>query len=327
MTIQITIIGLGQIGASIGLALAEHKNLLRVGHDKNTTTAKAAQKLGAVDKVNRNLPSSVKDADIIILSLPLSEIRETIDYIKEDLKADAVILDTAPSKDTTSAWMQELLPAGRAYIGLAPVINPIYLDEKESGVNAARANLFHNAVTMIAAPPSASGAAVQLAADLTQLLGSQPIFADIAEVDGLTASVQLLPQLTAAALLNTTVDRPGWGEARKLAGRAYAGATEAILHHEGAASLSDAALNNSQNITRILDGMIVSLQEIRESIASDDKDALDNALTRAEEGRLLWLRERKSADWLLKEEKGGFSVDMAGIAERLFGFKQRKARK
>lgn len=327
MTIQITIIGLGQIGASIGLALAEHKNLLRVGHDKNTTTAKAAQKLGAVDKVNRNLPSSVKDADIIILSLPLSEIRETIDYIKEDLKADAVILDTAPSKDTTSAWMQELLPAGRAYIGLAPVINPIYLDEKEDGVNAARIDLFHDAVTMIAAPPSASGAAVQLAADLTQLLGSQPIFADIAEVDGLTASVQLLPQLTAAALLNTTVDRPGWGEARKLAGRAYAGATEAILHHEGAASLSDAALNNSQNITRILDGMIVSLQEIRESIASDDKDALNNALTRAEEGRLLWLRERKSADWLLKEEKGGFSVDMAGIAERLFGFKQRKARK
>ena len=34
MTVQITIIGMGQIGASIGLALGEHKDLfMRVGHD------------------------------------------------------------------------------------------------------------------------------------------------------------------------------------------------------------------------------------------------------------------------------------------------------
>ena len=44
MTIQISIIGLGQIGASIGLALSEHKNLQIVGHDKNLNTAKALLK-------------------------------------------------------------------------------------------------------------------------------------------------------------------------------------------------------------------------------------------------------------------------------------------
>jgi len=325
MSIQITIIGLGQIGASIGLALAEHKNLLRVGHDKNMTTAKNAQKMGAVDEVKRNLPRSVRDADIVILSLPFSEIRETIDYLREDLKEDAVILDTAPSKDATNKWMQELLPAGRAYIGLAPVINPLYLDEKESGVNAARVDLFHNAVTMIAAPPFVSGDAVQLAADLVQLIGSRPLFADIAEVDGLTASVQLLPQLIAAALLNITIDHSGWGEARKLAGRSYADTTNAILHYEGAASLSGAALNNRENTTRVLDGMIASLQEIRESITAADKDALDDALTRAEEGRLLWLRERRAADWLSAGEKTS-PMEVAGISERLFGIKKKKPR-
>ncbi len=183
-TLQITIIGLGQIGASIGLALSGHKNLLRVGHDKNTTTARTAQRIGAVDKIHHNLPNSVRKADIIILSLPYSEIEETMGYIKEDLMENAIILDTAPSKAATQRWMQKNLPPGRAYIGLAPAINPLYLDEKEKGINAARADLFEKSVTLIAAPPSTPRVAVQIATDLVLLYGSQPLFADIAEVDG-----------------------------------------------------------------------------------------------------------------------------------------------
>ncbi len=323
MSIQITIIGLGQIGASIGLALAEHKGLFLVGHDKNMTSAKKAQKMGAVDKIHRNLPNSVQDADIIILSLPFSEIRETIEYIKEGLKEDAVILDTAPSKTATNQWMQELLPAGRAYIGLAPVINPFYLDEKETGVDAARADLFNKGITMIAAPASAPGAAIQLAADLVQLYGSNPLFADIAEVDGVMASAYILPQLVAVALLNATVDVPGWGEARKFAGRAYADTTVASPTKEGTASLSSAALLNGQNVTRILDGMIASLQDIQENIANGDEDALNELLSRAEEGRENWIIERKSAEWLLRGEKAD-NVKLGGIAERFFGFKERK---
>ena len=327
MTIQISIIGLGQIGASVGLALAEHhKNILRVGHDKNMSTAKAAVKLGAVDEIKRNLPRSIKDADIIILSLPLSEIKETLGHIVQDLKEDAVILDTAPIKNAVQMWVQELLPAGRSYIGLVPVINPEYLDEKEIGVNAARADLFHNGVTMIAAPPNTSGETVQLAADLAQLLGSQPLFTDITESDGLMASVHLLPQLTAAALLDATVDRPGWTEARKLAGRVFAESTGASLRPESARSLSDAALLNSENTIRALDGMIASLQTMKENISANDKEALDEQLTRAEEGGLHWLDERRKAGWLMRDDQGGPSINMAGIGERIFGIRQKKSR-
>jgi len=327
MSIQISIIGLGQIGASIGLALAEHnKNIVRVGHDIDMTIAKAAEKLGAVDVIKRNLPKSIMDADIIILSLPLSEIKDTLGYIVQDLKEDVVIIDTAPVKKAVNMWMQELLPAGRSYIGIVPVINPEYLHEKETGVNAARADLFHDGVTMIAAPPNTSGETVQLAADLAQLIGSQPLFTDITETDGLMTSVHLLPQLTAAALLDATVDQPGWNEARKLAGRAYAEVTGASLHPESARSLSDAALMNSENTVRALDGMIASLQLLKENIAADDKDALDEQLTSAEKGGLQWLNERRGAGWLMKEDKGGPSINLAGIAERIFGIRKRKSR-
>ena len=72
MSVQITIIGLGQVGTSIGLALAGQKNIKRVGHDKSYEVARAAQKAGAVDEIKVNLPSSVSDANVVILSLPFS---------------------------------------------------------------------------------------------------------------------------------------------------------------------------------------------------------------------------------------------------------------
>ena len=71
MTVNITIIGLGQIGASIGLALASHKDQVTLtGHDKSPAIAREAHKLGAVDKINFNLPASVEGANVVILALP-----------------------------------------------------------------------------------------------------------------------------------------------------------------------------------------------------------------------------------------------------------------
>ena len=59
MPVQITLIGLGQIGTSMGMALAAHKDsLLRVGHDRKVDAERAAEKLGAIDKSIHNLPDT-----------------------------------------------------------------------------------------------------------------------------------------------------------------------------------------------------------------------------------------------------------------------------
>src|SRR5512138_2037017 len=153
MTVQITIIGLGQIGSSIGLALkARNLDARLVGNDKEMGTAKEALKLGAVDEVKYNLPSSVSDAKIVILALPFAGIRETLEIIVPDLQEGTLILDTAPSKATIAAWAKELLPPGRFYIGLTPAINPNYLHGTDFGAKAARADLFDKGLMVVNAP-------------------------------------------------------------------------------------------------------------------------------------------------------------------------------
>ena len=139
MTVQITIVGLGQIGTSIGLALKKRgTDVHLVGHDKRGGIGKEAKKAGAVDTFKYNLPDSVRDAGIVILALPLAEVRETLEIIGPDLREGALVLDTAPAKGTVESWARELIPQGRFYIGLSPSIHPNYLQETEQGLDAAQ---------------------------------------------------------------------------------------------------------------------------------------------------------------------------------------------
>lgn len=318
MPLQITIIGLGQIGTSIGLALAKHSTqVLRVGHDKEPAIAKEAQKKGAVDHIKHNLPSAVRGSDIILLCLPLNEIRGTLEVIAADLKEGAVIMDTAPVKKAIGTWIKELIPEGRSYVGLVPVINPDYLHETAVGIEAAHADLFHDGLMLITPLQGTPGGAVQLAADLSALLGAAFLFSDTAEADGLMASTHLLPQLVAAALLNITVDQPGWLEARKLAGRAYAAVTAPIVNQDEINALDEAALLNRENVVRVLDGMIASMQYLRDGIAAGDKGDLSARLAQAQEGRLRWWQERKTAAWL-ETNKPDISA-VPGFWERMLG--------
>jgi prephenate dehydrogenase len=320
MPVQITIIGLGQIGASIGLALKDRKDqLLRVGHDIEPEVSRQAEKLGAIDRIDINLPHSVENADLVVLALPVDQLRETLQIIAPDLRENCVVVDTGPAKEAMAAWTTELLPESCHYVGLTPMINPAYLHDHDLGIKAARPDLFQGGLMAIVAPASADSAALKLAADLTRLLGAMPLFADPLEVDGLMAATHLLPQLMAAALLNATIDQPGWREGRKFAGRAYAEATAPTISPGDAHSLAATALLNRDNTLRVLDTAIAALSTIRNDIDEQDEAALDERLKRARSGRETWWKARQSKEWITETAPGVDLPDMPGVVGRLFG--------
>jgi prephenate dehydrogenase len=326
MSVKITIIGLGQIGASIGLALKDQGDRVeRRGYDRELGIARKAEQAGALDKVYINLPNAVSEADIIFLSLPMSEIHETLKLIAPDLREGAVVIDSAPVKGVTAAWTAELLPEGCYYVGLVPVINPAYLHTIDSGLEAAHADLFRDTPMLIAAPPGTASAAIKLAADLTRLLGATPLFAELVEIDSLMASTHILPQLIAAALVNATVDQPGWPEGRKLAGRAYAEVTGPIAHMSRPEALADSAVVNRENVLRMIDGFIGSLQHIRDDIKENDQEQLRDRLQRAYAGRESWWRERMSANWTNNQVPPAALPTASEVFGRLLGLGRKRS--
>jgi prephenate dehydrogenase len=305
--------------ASIGLALEKQKeNLQRVGHDKSPFVSREAKKRGAVDQTKINLPATVRGAKIVVLSLPFSEMRSTMEVIAPDLEEDVVVMDTTPVKRQVVEWVKEFFPPKAHYVGLVPAINPKYMNRVDQGVEAALPDLFHDSIIMLDALPGTPGEAVQLAADFIRLLGATPLFVDLVEADGLMASAHLAPQLVAAATLNAMIDKPGWKDVRKLAGHPFAMLASAMVYQDDLKALEEATLSNRENVTRVLDGVIASLSELREDIAGERQDALSKWLKQADDGHETWLVGRLSADW----DEGGQkepSIEFQTFWERYFG--------
>jgi prephenate dehydrogenase len=327
MSIHITILGLGKIGASVGMALGKHSDQVECnGFDPQIQVAQQARKINAVSRTDMDLVEAVKGADVILLALPLDDVLDVLKAIASHIREEIVILDTSPAKMAVAAWVKEFLPARSHYVGISCMLNPRYLDDPRETIDAANANLFENSPLAIAVPAGTAGGALNLAADMARLLGAQPFFCDLAEMDGLTASTQLLPQLVSTALLNATLDQSGWTDARKFAGAFFASASSAISSREESLSLREEALLNKTNLLRSLDGYQAALQALRSDIENDRADQLEQRLEHARMGRSKWVTGLQKPGWQADAgtqpempKPGDFLKQQFGFFSRLSG--------
>ena len=298
MTVQMTVIGLNQIGVSIGLALkAGNHAITRVGSDEDILIEGKAQKLGAFDKMVHNLPSAVENADIVVLCLPVDEIRKTLEAIAPALKPGAVVLDTSVLKTAVLNWAEGVLPEERHLLAFTPTINPEYIQETTHGYENARADLFQKSVFLIGSTEKTHPDAVKLAADFSTLLGAKPYFSDPVEAEGLTALVHHLPQISAVALFRAIAAQPGWREGRKIAGPAFINTLATLESLDERKEYGQAMLLNSENMLRVIDGLVEELHKMRGMISSQDAEALKAYIQEAVDGRTLWLNKRQTHDW------------------------------
>lgn len=286
---QITIIGLGLIGTSLGLALKRAGgNFDIVGHDREPEAAARARKRGAVDQTAWNLIAAVENADIILLAIPISAIEATLEAIAGDLKEGCIILDTCAIKRPVLEWAERILPAHVSFIGGNPI--PYQPLPAAAGPEGASETLFDKSLFCLCPSPRATSEAVQLVADMVSALGAQPYFLDAEEHDGLIAGVELLPLAMAGALMETAARSPGWREITRLAGERFASATAIGLSDaDAAASL---LLHNADNATRWVNALIQTLYQMRSALEARDEGALRGLFEEALTQREKWLKER-----------------------------------
>jgi prephenate dehydrogenase len=300
---RITIVGLGLIGGSMGLALSQTGNDYEVvGHDREHAVASRARKRGAVSKTEWNLISACEEADLIIIATPVMAIKETLTAIASYVKPGCLITDTASIKGPVMAWAKEILPETVNFVGGDPIISQEASigGSPPTGIEGARADLFQGGLYCLIPSPEAAPQAVQLATDLVYLLEASPFFLDAAEHDGLVAGVDHLPFVLSAALLGTTITNPAWREMRKLAGDAFQSVTR--FSSGDAATYHDACLTNGENIVRWIDACLVRLKELREVIAAQEAEKLGKTFEEAMSARDRWLRDKAEGRWELAEE-------------------------
>lgn len=314
---QITIIGLGLGGASLGLNLRRGDGDFEVvGHDKNPDVAGNAKRIGAVDRTEWNLHRACAGAGLIIIDTPLAELAEVLGHIAEDLAGGAVVV-------ALTEVMQPALAIGaaalknNAFVAAHPILNRV------GGELEARADLFANSQFCIGSHVETTPAALEMINNLAMRAEATPFFVDPTEHDGIISLLEQTPRLLGAALMQAASDSSGWRDGQKLAGRTFANSAEI---GEDSAALAGALFANRENLLQSLAQIESVLAEWRKLLSAEESAPLAAALSEMTERRLRWQRDVKlqsfdTADEPVKEAQPGLLRQM--FFGNMFGGRRR----
>ena len=282
-TVLVTIIGLGLIGGSIGLALRQGKKSgwEIVGYSRRQETVAKALNLGAIERGATNLKDAVKQAEFVIIATPVLTVKDIFSAIAPHLLSGCVVTDTASTKVQVMRWAKEILPITVDFVGGHPMTG-----KETYGIQAATAKLFRGCTYCLTSSEKASPKSIDKVIGMVKKLGAIPFFIDAQEHDNLVAGISHLPMLLSAALVSLTTKNPSWSKMSKLAASGYydlsrlaSGNPEVNAH---------ICLSNREAIVNWIDKFSQELERYRQLVAKEDK-RLELALIEANKARQEWL--------------------------------------
>ena len=292
MKINLTVIGLDRTGVSIGLALGKKgAEIQRTGFDLDHKKVEAAKNYQAFNQVTVKLDDAVKLADLVLMDLPLDEVKDIFTRIAQWIKKDAVLMYFSALPEKTAGWAKQLLPENVYFVALTPAINPKYIEDFDQSIP--HVDLFENSQMLISHLPSIPPKVIQIAADLTTMMGATPCFADLAEVDGLQTIAQFMPRIAAAAVMDEVVNEPGWKDASKLAGDDLANATH-LLNSILDENQGQVLIDNKENSLRVIANLQNSLSKLAQLINAGEGEKLQDYLESMRMERENWLGKRRN---------------------------------
>jgi prephenate dehydrogenase len=276
------ILGLGLMGASLGLALrAAGVAALIVGYDADPTAAERALARGAVDAAASTAGTAVAGADLVVLAAPVLALRELLVAIAPHLAPDAVITDLGSTKVQVVAWAEALLPEPANFLGGHPMVG-----SERSGVEAADPALYRGGLWCLTPTPRTTRATVARLTALLERLAVRPVLLDAARHDAAAAAISHLPLLAATALALVAAERPDWDIAQVLAAGGFRDTTRVA---SGDARMArDICLTNAQPMLDCLDSYLAMLHALRDRLSARDA-GIEETFATAKRARDAWL--------------------------------------
>ncbi len=296
---QVAILGLGLIGASLGLSLKRDPSPPRVvGFDIRSESLRSAARSGAIDRSCGTLPEVCNGSDVVVLAAPVQAILELIPEIGPHLDQGTLVTDMGGTKSEIVRVAETALPPGVGFVGGHPLPGRLTV-----GVGQASASLYPGARYCLTPSGNTPAWAVERAIELVERVGSQPLFLDPDEHDALLAAASHLPYFASAALFSAVAEQKSWPDVSGLAAGGFRSTTSLV--DADPAMWADVAGSNRENIVRQLDGLIGRLQRIREAIQADD-GSLIQELRSAQERHQAWISGQPTAAIAPPESQGNF---------------------
>lgn len=194
---SVSIIGVGLIGGSLGLALKKAnlaQNIIGIG--RREEKLQQALKLKTVDAVVTDIYFGVKKADLVILATPVNSILEIATQMMPYLKIGTIVMDVGSTKKKIVRKLTPSLSSSELYfVGTHPLAG-----SEGSGVESAKSDLFEGAVCIITPIPQTNEDALSIVRALWENIGAKVIEMTPESHDELLAYTSHLPHIVAASL-------------------------------------------------------------------------------------------------------------------------------
>jgi len=279
----VSLIGVGLLGGSLGLAL-RRRNLSKcvVGFVRRTGSVRECMKVGSVDKATLDLEEAVFDADLIVLCTPIAQMRPLVEQMRNVIKAGAVLTDVGSVKASVVRDLEPLAArAGSSFIGSHPMAGG-----ERMGVAAARADLFEQAVCAVTPTRRSNAAALEKVEKLWKSIGCRVLRLEPDLHDALVSRSSHLPHFLAATLVHRVLGAKAPKSQAALCANGFRDSTRIA---SGSPEMwRDIAVANRTHIRKALSLLIGDLQKVQRLIDKGDVRSIERFLTEAKSRRDQW---------------------------------------
>ena len=259
---RISLVGVGLIGGSWGLALKRRGLTEHVTGCDHLAVLDRAVTLGAIDRAEPDLATAVRGADLVILAAPVGAILEQLRQVNEVASPHALITDAGGTKSAILERARNIFGGEPLFVGGHPLAG-----RERSGIENASADLFEGTAYALTASGlrDRDDERVLGFRDLIESVGARPFWCNAETHDRALAFLSHLPQLLSTGLASTIAEE----DQRRslpldLAATGFRDMTR--LAESPYAIWRDVCLTNQENLRQALDALIGKLQMIRHEL-------------------------------------------------------------
>ncbi len=276
---QLTVIGLGLIGSSLARRARQQAGIARevVAYDVNAAVRARVAELGIAHRVAETEAEAVRDADCVVLCVPVGAMGAAASGLLPHMKAGAILSDVGSTKQSVIREIQPLLPPGVAFVPAHPVAGTEY-----SGPDSGFPTLFEGRWALLTPVEGGDPEATARVARLWQLCGAMTREMDAAHHDRVLAIVSHLPHLLAFTICGTADDLEGESRSEVLQFAASGFRDFTRIAASDPTMWRDVFLNNRDALLEMLARFTEDAQAMARAIRWGDEDFI---VDRIERGR------------------------------------------
>ena len=269
------IIGAGLIGSSIARAVRTNLPELRlIAWDCDKSVRERVRELGLADRVAESAGEAAREADLIILCVPVGAMAAASESIAPHLRADAIVSDVGSSKAAVASAIRKALPAA-TIIPAHPVAGT-----ENSGPDSGIAELFRGRWCILTPGPEISRADTDRLSSFWTALGAKVEVMDARHHDVVLAVTSHLPHLIAFTIVGTASDleRVTQSEVIKYSAGGFRDFTR--IAASSPTMWRDIFLSNKDAVLEMLQRFTEDLSLLQRAIRDDDGETLFELFTR-----------------------------------------------